>query len=179
MRSWFTVGVYTSLAVSLNKLFHSHGEEGSSFFLVAVPADFSQRETFINRMSKRELSNNFQAPQFINLSCLNFFFLWGFFFLFLTQLPCTSLLYSALFVLQLCRSTALLPAAVPLLPWVPKAVGRELRYLEGCKKNRCAALPPSERASWSLKTILLASASLCQVILAKLVLDCACCSYLL
>lgn len=80
MRSWFTVGVYTSLAVSLNKLFHSHGEEDSSFFLVAVPADFSQRETFINRMSKRELSNNFQAPQFINLSCLNFFFSLRFFF---------------------------------------------------------------------------------------------------
>lgn len=34
-------------------------EEGSRFFLVAVPADFSQQETSINRVSKSELSSSF------------------------------------------------------------------------------------------------------------------------
>lgn len=34
-------------------------EEGSGFFLVAFSADFSQQETSLNRMSKRELSSNF------------------------------------------------------------------------------------------------------------------------
>lgn len=112
MRSWFTVGVYTSLAVSLNKLFHSHGEEGSSFFLVAVPADFSQRETFINRMSKRELSNNFQAPQFINLSCLNFFFFSEVFF-FCFSFSCPALLCFTLLCLS-CSCADLLLCSLQL-----------------------------------------------------------------
>lgn len=137
-----------SLFLCLNTLFHSREEEvGRGFKFLSSGRScwlFPIRNLYKQDVQEGSLQQ-FLAHQIFFVFSFFFFLAKLFFFFFpFSQLLCLPLLYfSALFVsLQLCRSAAVLPAAVPLSPWVPKAVGREdTGYHGGYKKTRCAMLP--------------------------------------
>lgn len=159
------------------KLFHSHEEEvgrGSCFFPVAFSADFSQQETSLNRMSKRELSSNFWLIRFwffFVFTCI-FFFCGAF----LSQLPLL-LCFALLLCSAPCSCADLLLCSLQLclscLGCLKQLVGNDAGYHGGYKENRCAALPHLKGPPDLSKPILLASASFCQVNPAQLVV-CVC-----